>query len=109
VHACCSFLLGSAAPRARPNTDKRFVGLDQSLPLAPRQLRVRPDCLNHVRGLLLLARHASLFVESVRRHLQRTRDRPQHMLGRRAQTALDLRQIRIRDPDELGELARALA
>ena len=48
-----------------------------------------------------------MLLERVGRELELLGDRVEHLLGWLAQSALDLRQIRIRDPGELGELPHA--
>jgi len=87
--------------------NERLVDLLERAALAGRQPGVGGDGVKHRVGLRLVAgpRHAGLLVERVGRHLERVGDPLQHLLGRGAQAALDLRQVWIRDPSKLGELA----
>jgi hypothetical protein len=96
----------AARPTTRRPARERGIDLEQRLALAAGQLRVRADRLDDGRGLLLgLGAEAGLLAQGVDRDLQRLRDPLEHLLRRVAQTALDLGQVRIRDPDQVRELA----
>ena len=71
-------------------------------------MRVRADRgLDGARAVVLLGSEPGLLVQRVGRAVERRGDRIEHALGRLAQPALDLRQVRIRDPGEVRELAHA--
>jgi pimeloyl-ACP methyl ester carboxylesterase len=81
------------------------IDLEQGLALAPGQARVLADGLFDRAGDGLRANgHARLLVERVGGDLQGCRDRVEHAVGRLAQAALDLRQVRIGDPGQRREL-----
>src|SRR5206468_13132777 len=88
--------------------DERAVDLQQRLALAAGEVRVRADRgLDGARAVVLLGSEPGLLVQRVGRAVERRGDRIEHALGRLAQPALDLRQVRIRDPGEVRELAHA--
>ena len=76
------------------------------LALTAGQAPILADGLLDGAGLGLLADgHAGLLVERVGRDLKGRGDRVEHPFGRLAQAALDLREVRIGDAGEGGELA----
>ena len=83
---------------------ERRVDPDQGLLLLLGELRVPAD-LAHQIGALALLEDAGPHVEGLGRDLQGPGDLLEDLGRRLPQAALDLAQVRVRDPRQLGELA----
>jgi pimeloyl-ACP methyl ester carboxylesterase len=88
----------------RIGVHERLVDSEQCPALARRERRVRLDGRRHPgwHGFVVHG-DAGQLIEVVGVHLQRSRDRGDDSLGRCPKPTLDLRQVRVRDPRQLGE------
>src|SRR5262249_2929217 len=85
---------------------ERPVDLDERLLLAFAERLVAQDAGHEILVVLALLEDTGAHVERLGRDLQRARDRLEDLGARFAQPALDLAEVRIRDPGELAELAK---
>jgi len=92
------------------SADEGLVDLDEDRPLAVAQSRVRRDRQPHRAGLLEAGcsgvEDACADVQGLGRHLQPASELLQDLCARPLEAALDLRQVRVRDPGEVGQLAQ---
>ena len=88
-----------------PALHERAVDLQQRLPLASRQHRVCADRRDDGGLVGCLTTATAAFGQNVGRKVEVLRNRIEHLLRRLTQASLDLGQVRIRDADEIGQLA----